>query len=318
MVADAAGGAQQTPPMPEFKPVPSEIFPADGKPYHLMVSQNCSYIYSSNIELRTFPDKESHIFMHRLEESRGKNVQILHRCYPKQDSSLLQIFIMGKTVGAMANRVEAIIPYLPYARQDKIWKHGEALSAEIMLQMIAAAGFTSVATFDCHFLKKAGVFKYNGLQLRNFTLSDDLVSYFKARKPDALFISPDQGASYMVGEAEGKSMVKKRGEYKNHKRQAMRQVESLQADFDVNGRDVVILDDMIAGGGTMIRATKAVLSKGAKSVCCGCTHGLFLGDAYTKLQLAGAEEIVASNTIASEASKIDILNVLREKIVGRF
>ena len=315
MVAQATEGAQQT---PDFKPAPSEISPPDGKPYHLMVSQNCSYIYSSNIELRSFPDKESHIFMHRLEESRGKNVQILHRCYPKQDSSLLQLFIMGKTVSAIANRTEAIIPYLPYARQDKIWKHGEALSAEIVLQMLSAAGFASVATFDCHFLKQAGVFRHNGLQLRNFSLSEELVSYFKARKPDALFISPDQGAAYMVNEAEGKSMVKKRGDYKNHKKQAVRHVESLEADFEVKGRDVVILDDMIAGGGTMIRATKAVLARGAKSVCCGCTHGLFLGDAYTKLQLAGAEEIVASNSIASEASKIDILNVLREKIVGRF
>ena len=315
MVAQATEGAQQT---PDFKPAPSEISPPDDKPYHLMVSQNCSYIYSSNIELRNFPDKESHIFMHRLEESRGKNVQILHRCYPKQDSSLLQLFIMGKTVGAIANRTEAIIPYLPYARQDKIWKHGEALSAEIVLQMLSAAGFTSVATFDCHFLKKAGVFRHNGLQLRNFSLSEELVSYFKARKPDALFISPDQGAAYMVNDAEGKSMVKKRGDYKNHKKQAVRHVESLEADFEVKGRDVVILDDMIAGGGTMIRATKAVLARGAASVCCGCTHGLFLGDAYTKLQLAGAEEIVASNSIASEASKIDILDVLKAKIVGRF
>lgn len=318
MVAEASEGTQQMLSMPAFKPAPSEISPPDGKPYHLMVSQNCSYIYSSNVELRSFPDKESHIFMHRLDECKGKNVQVLHRCYPKQDSSLLQLFIMGKSISAIAHRTEAIIPYLPYARQDKIWKHGEALSAEIVLQMLASAGFKSVATFDCHFLKKAGVFAYNGLQLRNFSLSDELVSYFKARKPNALFISPDQGASYMVGEAKGKSMVKKRGEYKNHKKRAVRQVESLEADFEVEGRDVVILDDMIAGGGTMIRATKAVLARGAKSVCCGCTHGLFLGDAYTKLQLAGAEEIVASNTIASEASKIDILNALRDKIVGRF
>jgi ribose-phosphate pyrophosphokinase len=298
--------------------VPTEIAPPDGKPYHLLVSQNCSYIYSSNVELRSFPDKESHILISSLEECRGKNVQMLHRCYPKQDSSLLQLFLVGKAVSGIASRTEAIIPYLPYARQDKIWKMGEVLSAEIVVQMIAAAGFRSIATFDCHFLKKQGVFNYGGLQVRNFTLSEDLVAYFRARKPGALFISPDQGASYMVNDAEGKSMVKKRGEYKNSKKTAFRMVESLDANFEVEGRDVVILDDMIAGGGTMIRATKAVLARGAKSVCCGCTHGLFLGDAYTKLQLAGAEEIVASNTIASEASKIDILNVLREKIVGRF
>ena len=113
-------------------------------------------------------------------------------------------------------------------------------------------------------------------------------------------------------------MVKKRGDYSRNKKVAKRPVESLEMNFDVKGRDVVMLDDMIAGGGTMMRATRAVLSLGAKSVCCGCTHGLFLGDAYTKLQNAGAEEIVASNTIASEASKIDILQPLKNNILGQF
>jgi ribose-phosphate pyrophosphokinase len=285
---------------------------------HLLVSQNCSYLFPSNIHLKTFPDKESHVFIHNLEACKGADVQVLHRCYPKQDTSLLQLMLIGKTLSKYAAKAEAIIPYLPYARQDKIWKQGESLSAEIVCQMIEAAGFSSLVTFDCHFLKKPGVSQYGGLSIRNFSLSEELSSYFKAKNPDALFISPDQGASYLVNELGGKSMVKKRGEYANHKSKAHRPVENLDMDFDVKGRDVVLLDDMIAGGGTMIKATRAVLSLGARSVSCGCTHGLFLGDAYNKLQVAGAEEIVASNTIASEASKIDILHTLRTKIIGKF
>lgn len=284
----------------------------------LLVSQNASYLFPANIELRSFPDKESHIFIHDLESCRGQDVQVLHRCYPRQDSSLLQLLLIGKTVSKVAARVEAIIPYLPYARQDKIWKSGESLSAEAVCEMITCAGFSSLATFDCHFLKKPGVATYGGLSIRNFTLSDSLVGYFKAKKPNALFISPDQGANYIVAEAGGKSMVKVRGEYKNHGKVAARPVESLKADFDVKGRDVVMLDDMVAGGGTMIRATRAVLSAGAASVSCGCTHGLFLGNAYTKMQEAGAEEIIASNTIASEASKIDILDKLKGGMLGAF
>lgn len=285
---------------------------------HLLVSQNCSYLFPANIELKSFPDKESHVLIRDLEACNGADVQVLHRCYPRQDSSLLQLLLIGKTVSKVANKVEAIVPYLPYARQDKIWKPGEVLSAEVVCQLISAAGFTSLSTFDCHFLKKPGVATYGGLKIRNFTLSDDLVAYFKAKKPDPLFISPDQGAAYLVDEIGGKSMVKRRGEYKNHKKTAVRPVASLDANFEVKGRDVIILDDMVAGGGTMIRAIRAVLAMGAKSVCCGCTHGLYLGDAYSKLQAAGAEEIVASNTIASEASKIDILNPLRSKIIGQF
>ncbi len=297
---------------------PSAQSPPNGKPTHLLVSQNCSYIFPANIELKNFPDKESHVLIRDLEACRGADTQILHRCYPKQDSSLLQLMLIGKTVSKTANKVEAVIPYLPYARQDKIWKPGEVLSAEVVCQLLSSAGFSSLATFDCHFLKKPGTATYGDLRIRNFSLSDDLVAYFKAKKPDALFISPDQGAAYLVEEMGGKSMVKRRGEYKNHKRQAVRPVESLDANFEVKGRDVVLLDDMIAGGGTMIRAARAVLSLGAASVSCGCTHGLFLGDAYSKLQAAGAEEIVSSNTIVSEASKIDILGQLKSRIIGPF
>ena len=285
---------------------------------HLFVSQNASYLFPANIVLKNFNDKESHVFIQDINACAGKPAQVLHRSYPRQDSSLLQLMLMGKTISKVATRVEAIVPYLPYARQDKIWKPGEVLSAEIVVQMLAAAGFTSIATFDCHFLKKQGVFNYGGIQIRNFSMSDELIAYFKARKPDAIFISPDQGASYIVDEVGGKSMVKTRGEYKNHKRTAARPVASLSANFEVAGKDVIILDDMVAGGGTMIKAIRAVLALGAKSVCCGCTHGLFLGDAYTKMQNAGAEEIVSSNTIASEASKIDILNTMRAKIIGQF
>jgi ribose-phosphate pyrophosphokinase len=302
----------------EPSPQPAQLPPANKA--HLLVSQNSSYLFPASVELKNFPDKESHILIRDLEACRGKDVQVLHRCYPKQDSSLLQLFLMGRTLSKVAARTEAVIPYLPYARQDKIWKNGEALSAEAICEMIASAGFSSIATFDCHFLKKAGEAKYGGIRIRNFSLSEELVSYFREKKPDALFISPDQGANYIVSDAGGASMVKKRGDYSNHKKQAVRHVESLEinGEIDVKGRDVVMLDDMIAGGGTMIKAGRAILAAGAKSICCGCTHGLFLGDAYTKLQSAGFDEIVASNTIASEASKIDVLNPLKGKILGSF
>jgi len=294
----------------------SQRFPS--KNARLLVSQNSSYLFPANIELKNFPDKECHIFIRDLESCKGQDVQVLHRCYPKQDSSLLQLLLIGKTVSKIANRVEAVIPYLPYARQDKIWKQGEPLSSEAICETLACSGFSSLATFDCHFLKKQGESNYGGLRIRNFSLSEDLVGHFKSRKTDPLFISPDQGASYIVSGAGGKSMTKVRGDYKNHKKQAHRPVARLEANFEVKGRDVVMLDDMIAGGGTMIRATRAVIESGAASVSCGCTHGLFLGNAYTKIQEAGAEEIVASNTIASEASKIDILGPLKSKILGSF
>ncbi|MCX6778002.1 MAG: ribose-phosphate diphosphokinase, partial [Candidatus Micrarchaeota archaeon] len=198
----------------------------------------------------------------------------------------------------------ALVPYLPYARQDKRFLEGEAVSSEIICRMLAKAGCSELATFDCHFMKKEGETTYGGLKIKSVSLAGALAEYFRKKIDSPLFISPDQGAAYMVGGKE-KAMVKVRGEYSKGET-AYREVKTLEAGFEVGGRNVVIIDDIIAGGGTMIRAVAACRKMGAKSVRCGCVHGLFLNGALQRILDEGAEEAVATNAIVSGASAISI------------
>ena len=100
-------------------------------------------------------------------------------------------------------------------------------------------------------------------------------------------------------------MKKVRGEYSEGST-AVRPVESLEMEFDVGGKDVILIDDMIAGGGTMIRAIKECRKKGAKSVVCCATHGLLLGSALADMLGAGASKVAVSDTILTSISKVPI------------
>lgn len=269
----------------------------------LLSSQNCADLAKPNIEIKRFPDGETYIRV--LEEVEGKDVAVLHRCYPKQDSSLLQLMLIGGAVSGRAKSMTAMVPYLPYARQDKAWKEGEAKSADIVCGLIASSGFSQLVTFDCHFLKGGPEHSQRGLKILNKSMGKALLSHVTRGVEDPLIVSPDLGAGYLV-EGKGYAMRKVRGEYSTSNKRAFREVEELTMDFPVRGRNIVILDDMIAGGGTMARAVRLCNENGAKSVRCAATHGLFLNFADQRILDAGAEEIVVTDTIPCQYTKVRI------------
>lgn len=208
--------------------------------------------------------------------------------------------------------IRLIIPYLPYARADKVWMSGEVVSAKLLARLLHNSGAKEVLTWDCHFLKKPGVFKYEGLKIINYCAGPELVAHLRAARPEALVISPDAGAKYLVGES-GLFMRKERGGYDGGE-QAFRPVAKMEADFEVKGRHVILIDDMVAGGGTMVRATQKMLEMGAKSVSCAATHGMFLEGAMDKLHAAGAMRIVTTNTVPNPAASISISHDIEKYI----
>jgi ribose-phosphate pyrophosphokinase len=263
-----------------------------------------------SLEVKQFPDGESYVRV--PVNPRRKLVSLVHRCYPNPDSSLLQLFLAVRQLRLMgAAGVNAIVPYLPYARQDKRFLPGEAMSSETVCSMLKEAGCTKLFTFDCHFLKKEGSFTYGGLRITNRSMGREVVEKLKRGLKSPLVISPDEGASYLTEREGSKGVMKKvRGGYGKGK-SAYREVASLEAGFEVRGRDVIIVDDMVAGGSTMLKALKLCLEGGAKSVSCGAVHGLFLNDSIKKLESAGASELVCTNSIPCEASKVDLSGAIK-------
>ncbi len=271
-----------------------------------LISPNFSDLLEANIEIKQFPDGENYV---RILEPVGKGeVRLFHRLYPNQDQLLIQVFLILKTLKEKGAETTLVAPYLPYARQDKIWKEGEAFSSKYICEMLAWAGVEKLITFDCHFLKKEGEFEYNGLKIRNISLNRRLIEYAKKEFGKGLLvISPDMGANYMVGPG-GKSMEKKRGEYIEGN-EAYRKIEEMNVDFEVKGKEVLIIDDIIAGGGTMIKAIENMKKHGANKIYCCATHGLFLKDSLERIK-GMCNGIFTSNTVLNSVSKVNFLGEL--------
>ncbi len=123
-------------------------------------------------------------------------------------------------------------------------------------------------------------------------------------------ISPDMGANYLVKDHGGKSYKKARKEYDGNKIN-QREVEHMHGDFEVKGKNILILDDMISTGGTMLRALEKLTEGGAKKVCCAATHGLFLYNCIDKIK-EFTPHVFSSNSIINDYAKVSIKEKLME------
>ena len=283
-----------------------------------LISPNFEDVLKPNMELKKFPDGDSYIQIPQIRECAGKNIALFHRLYPEQDSSLIQaLFILEALKAAQAEEVTLVAPYLPYSRQDKIFLKGEVKSAERICKLLSDAGCKRLITLDCHFLKKAGTFEYGGLKIVNLTMSDTLIAYARKKFNEEFeVISPDEGAKYMVEEVGGRTMQKVRGGYvggEEGAETAYRKIEKLESKFDFQDKNVLILDDMISTGSTMIKAVKNVKENGAKRIACGATHGFFLKDSLGILRRE-CEFVFVTNSIPSPVAEINVIKDLQGQL----
>lgn len=270
-----------------------------------VISMNFADLLSPNVEMKEFPDGDTYVRVPNAKSLVGKDVIVYHRLYPNQNTALMQaVFLAHALKGAKS--IELVAPYIPYSRQDKTWLEGEIKSAEVVMAVLKAAGYSRVTTFDCHFLKKAGDFEYGGMKIRNVTLSSLLIENAKKRLGgDFEVISPDAGANYMSG---GKSMKKVRGDY-GQGNIVYRDIQKMEIDFDVGGKNILIIDDMISTGSTMVKAIENLRKNGAGKIGLAATHGFFLKDSLKRLgQLS--DYIFVSNTIPSSVSEVDFMDAL--------
>lgn len=280
-----------------------------------IISPNCSDLASPSVVTKRFPDGESYCRLENYEDLKGRKVVILHRLFPKPDENLITLLqMMHGAKESGAKDITLIIPYLPYARADKQWLSGEIVSARLLVRLLRQGGCSHLYTWDCHFLHKPGVHKYEGLKITNNCIAKDLIKYIRLTKPDSIVITPDMGSSYMVEGGLGHSMKKRRGDYQKHEDEdeAFRPVEEMEGDFDVKGKDIIVIDDMIAGGGTMAKAVQKCYEKGANSVSCAATHGMFLKGALDRILAAGAQRISTTNTIKNPALGVDIKPMIKD------
>lgn len=259
--------------------------------------------------LERFSDGEIHFFID--ENVRGEDVFILQSGAFDANFHLMEIFVMIDAFKrASAERITAVIPYYPYARQD--WKDRPrvAISARLVADLLEAAGSNRVLTMDLHSPQIQGFFS---IPVDNLTAAPVLARHIQNLDlKDLTIVSPDAGG---VGRARVLAKrLKANLAIIDKRRPAPNVARVLHVIGDVKGRDVVIVDDMVDTAGTLIQSVEALIKKGACKVFAACTHPVLSGEALDRIENSQLEKIIVTDTIplnekARSSEKILVISV---------
>ena len=262
-----------------------------------------------DVDTRTFPDGESKItFRHNLKKS---VVLVVQSTYPPVDTNLLQILSIISEVKKISSKIYAIMPYMGYARQDRQFLNGEIATMSVVAKMLQAAGAKKAIAVDIHSKTALRHFK---IPTENVSAIPELAKYLKKLKlKNPIVVSPDTGGSLRAKKFADilKSDFITLKKSRNRKTGKV-SIQSTKA--DVNGKDLIIVDDIISTGGSIVKATQFLKKQKCKRVFVVCTHGLLVGDAEKNIKKAGVTQIISTNTIPRSISKVDVSGVIAQAV----
>ena len=262
-----------------------------------------------DVDTRTFPDGESKItFRHNLKKS---VVLVVQSTYPPVDTNLLQILSIISEVKKISSKIYAIMPYMGYARQDRQFLNGEIATMSVVAKMLQAAGAKKAIVVDIHSKTALRHFK---IPTENVSAIPELAKYLKKLKlKNPVVVSPDTGGSLRAKKFADilKSDFITLKKSRNRKTGKVN-IQSTKA--DVKGKDLIIVDDIISTGGSVVKATQFLKKQKCKRVFVVCTHGLLVGDAEKNIKKAGVTQIISTNTIPRSVSKVDVSGVIAQAV----
>ncbi len=234
----------------------------------------------------------------------GKSVIVVQSTYPPVDKHLMQLLLMAHKMSEEGAEVNAVIPYLCYARQDKEFLPGEVISLGVVSHLLRSVGVRRVVTVDIHNVRGIGFFSFPIYSVSAIPpLAEYVANNYSLSNPIA--VSPDLGSSARV-EAFAAVLKSEYVSLKKTRDRVTGEVATEDKALNLNGRDAVIVDDVISTGASVAKAAQLLKKDGAGKVMVACTHALLLGGAVEKMKAAGVDEIIATNTIPSKYGKVDV------------
>jgi ribose-phosphate pyrophosphokinase len=268
----------------------------------------CSEVH--RVDHRLFPDGESYI---RLKPTvKNKKVVLVQTTAPYQDSKLMQLLMMAKTVKEMgASKILACVPYLGYSRQDQSFRNGEVVTLDLVLNLLDSTGIEELIVVDIHNEEKTMTLaeKYS-MRVYCLTAIPLIAGYLKSHGYcGAYSISPDIGRKKIVQKA---SLVLGGGFgcFEKIRDRKDGNITMKIRDLELEGKKAVVFDDIISSGGTMSKAINGLKEQGATRVAAACTHALFMEGAEERLKKAGADDIIATDTIVTPYSKVTVAGLV--------
>jgi len=258
---------------------------------------------------RVFPDGESKITFGRI--PKNSIVLVVQSTYPPVDTNLLQALSIISQARNVSSKIYAIIPYMGYARQDRQFLSGEVVTMSIVARMIQAAGAKKIIAVDIHSKTALNHFK---IPKENVSAIPELAKYFKKMKlKNALVVSPDMGGSLRANQFASLLNIGFITLKKSRNRNTGK-ILIQSSKVNVRGKDLILVDDIISTGGSIIKAAQFLKRQKCKRLFVACTHGLFVEDAEKKIKKAGVSQIISTNTIPRSTSKVDVSGVIVESI----
>lgn len=261
-------------------------------------------------ELRAFPDGEQKITLSA--SPKGNTAVVVQSTFPPVDSNLVQALSLIHKAKEHAPKVFAAIPYMGYARQDREFLPGEVVTMEVVAKLLRAAGASRIFVVDIHSRTALRQFKSAG---RNVSAVPDLARHLKRLKlRDPLVVSPDAG-----GEERARQFAERfKSDFVALQKKRDRgtgRVRITSSGLDVvRDRDLILVDDMISTGGSIVKATEFLKRRGCRRVFVACTHALLINGAERKIRRAGVAKIVSTNTIPGSTGIVDVSGSLARAI----
>jgi len=264
------------------------------------------------VDLRIFPDGESKIRMRRVDKDYCIVVQ---STYPPTDRHLLQALMMIKRcLEDGAANVCAVMPYMGYSRQDRAFLDGEVVSMALVAKLIETVGTKRLITVDIH---SPASLSYFTIDTQNVSAVRLLADYAAVKiKPNApIVVSPDMGGAKRAvkfARMLGTDMVALKKSRDKDTAEVI--IEEKELNSNVLGRDLIILDDMISTGESIVQACRFLRRYKPNKIYAICTHALLIGDATTRIKAAGVQEIISTNSVPGINAKVDLAPLITTKL----
>ena len=260
-------------------------------------------------EKKVFPDGESKITIKQIPKK--SIVIVVQSTYPPVDSNLLELLSIVSKVQKFSSKVYAVIPYMGYERQDREFLGAEIITIGVVGKLLKSAGVKKVLTVDIH--SKLAL-KELKISSENISAMEVLVKHFKKMKmKDPLVVSPDLGGKERA-EKFAKLLKTEFIVLKKHRDRKTGKVNILSGKVNVQNRDLILVDDMISTGGSIVKATQFLKKQKCKRVFVACTHALLVNEAAKKIKNAGVSQIISTNTIPGESAKVDVSKVISDAL----
>ena len=267
----------------------------------------CDYLGTELVNADVTRFKDGEIGVRTYETVRGADVFVVQPTSPPVNENLMELLVIIDALRrASARRITAVIPYYGYARQDRKARPRDPITSKLVANLLTQAGARRVLSIDFHAPQIQGFFD---IPVDHLYASPIMVDYFKDfDRSDLIAVAPDVGSVKRVRSfAESlnipMAIIDKRRPKPNV-------AEVMNVIGEVDGKNVILLDDIIDTAGTISAAAEVLKDKGAKEVYACGTHALFSGPAVDRLKEAPITKIIVTNTIAQKDHDLDNLEVL--------